>query len=172
MGVRRELAAALLLLSLVGCGKGASSQVSSLPRLSAAPSPVAATVSEANPAGAAEFARHFYAQITRAFATADPSLVSALARPGCVVCARYIGTLTKLRNNHERTTPVTFTVHFAAAPPTDGKTARVDVQFDVPASTRYDSAGRVIYREQASVRVNETLKLVWVGRGWLVEDIT
>lgn len=170
MPVRRNAAFVVLLTLIAGCGSGASSHPRALPKLG--PSAVAvAPAKEATAAGAVAFARLFYASITEAFATADPTLVSSLSEPTCRTCALYIATLTKLRDRHERTTPVTFTLHFAVAPATDGKTARVEVQYDVPASTRYDAAGRVIYREQASVRVNETVTLVRHGTSWLVVEM-
>lgn len=164
------MAGALLTLALLaGCGDPTTTP-RALPKITTSAVPVA-VVGDATPQGAADFARHFFAQITKAFATADPTLVSALSRPGCTTCDAYVASLTKLRDNRERVSPVSFTVHFAEAPATDGKTARVDVQYSVPASKRYDAAGRVIYTERASVRVNATVKLLRLGSSWRVVEV-
>lgn len=170
MRVRRTAASFVVALLLGGCA-ASSTTARALPRLTPSVAPVVRQVDDATPAGAVAFARHFFAQISVAFATADPSLVSSLSAPGCRTCQRFITSLTELRDKHERTTPVTFTLRFAEAPATIGRTARVDIQYDVPASTRYDASGRVVYREAATVRDNATVELVRVGKAWLVAEI-
>jgi len=173
MGVRRK--AALLVLLTAACGQPVAPQ--SLPRLAGTTSaPTAVTAASgaavAGPQSAIAFTRFFFAEITAAFAERDPARVAALSQPGCKTCRLYLASLTQLRDKHQRATPVTFDIRFAEAPATDGGTARVDVQLDVPASTWFDAQGRVVYSERASVGVLQTVELARADGSWKVAEIT
>lgn len=176
MRVRRVGLLAVLCAALVACSGGGGKAVV-LPKISASspasasPDPVPTAAKAPTPEGAAAFARFFYARVTEAFAAKDPSLLAVLSEPGCKTCQRYLASLTRLRDRNERVTPVVFQILFAEAPSNNGMTARVDVQYNAPATTRYDSSGRVIYQEKAAARVNETVELVRRAGAWKIAEI-
>jgi hypothetical protein len=176
MGVVFAAAALTVTAGIAGCG-GSAGSPQALPSLSPAasaspsPSPVPTGVQAPTAQGAADFARNWYAQIEKAFATKDPGLVEALSAPGCETCARYIASLKKLRQNNERATGATFKLIFAEAPAVAGDTADVSVMYDAPEAIRYDSAGNVIRREPAMKGVQEQVVLRRSGTSWLVVEV-
>jgi hypothetical protein len=168
MQVRRKTLVVLLLV--VGCGQPAAT-ARQLPALGTAPA-IATTEVDATPAGAADFARSFYGQIEQAFDRKDPSLVAVLSAPRCSVCKRFTDSITELRDEHQRLTPVRFAIRFAVAPATDGRTARVEVQYDFSGSRRYDAAGRLLVEEKPAQRRTVTVSLVRLGGSWRVAAIS
>lgn len=168
---------AVLLLGgalLAGCG-GADPAPARLPKVTAGAAGTAApaTATADTPAGAAAFARWFYAQVTAAFAARDPGPIRQLSLPSCALCQRYITSVSLLATRNEHTTPVLFRIRFAESPvDTDAATARVDVQYDAPASSRYDARGRLLLSERPISRANHTVLLRRVRGGWKVQAIT
>lgn len=174
MGVRRKGAAALGLLLVVGCG--ASAEPTQLPGVEASPVALQRPPAKANadsPAGAAAFARYFYSQVTAAFASRSSLPVRELSASGCSTCARYIRSIDAMVRARQRATPVLFWIRFAESPADeDAATARVDLQYDAPASTRYDARGHVVFSEKPITRANHTVLLRRVGQGWKVQAIS
>lgn len=141
-------------------------------RTTIAATPSAVAASPATPESAAAFARYWYQQIERAYVLRDPSLIERLSAPGCSACARYVGSITTAHDKNERVVGVTFDITFAEAPAISGKTARVDVIYNAPATHRYDSTEKQIHSEPAVHGFQEELTLVRVGTAWLVQADT
>ena len=124
------------------------------------------------PAGAAAFVRFFYAQVTAAYATGQSSSLRELSLPSCRVCLRYADSVDDMRAKRQRATAVRFVFRFVESPADDdAATARVDVQFDAPASSRYDASGGLVFAEKAMFRISRTVTLRRVGQGWKVASI-
>jgi hypothetical protein len=176
MGVRRWWALLVGGALLVGCG-GPSSAPAQLPKVGARPAAavvaVPATATADTPAGAAAFTRFFYSQITAAYATRDPDSIRRYATSDCAGCNRYASSVADMVSRQQRATPVLFWIRFAESPADDdAATARVDVQYDAPASTRYDARGHVVFAEKPIHGSSHTLVLRRVGHGWKVAGIT
>ncbi|MCW2548619.1 MAG: hypothetical protein JWN96_3079 [Mycobacterium sp.] len=175
MGVRRWRALLVGCGLIAGCG-GPSNAPAQLPKVgvqqAAAVATLPATATADTPAGAAAFTRFFYAQVTAAFATRNPELIRRYATAACATCNRYAGSVDRLVHERQRVTPVLFWIRFAESPADDdAATARVDVQYDAPASSRYDARGRLILSEKEALRVNRTVTLQRFARGWKVQGI-
>lgn len=174
----RTAAALLVALTLsAGCG-GEEEKPSSLPPVTSAPSATPSATSAVPPSAQAEtpqaaaaFARFFYAEVERAFNSKDPSIVEALSAPGCEACDLFAGSLTALRDNNERITPVDFEVVFAEAPAFSGPEARVDLAYNTVAVQRFDASGELIYEEPATKNDQVQLTLVRSGSSWLVQEV-
>jgi hypothetical protein len=168
MGVRRVGALVLLVALLVACAEQAPT---SLPPVTAAPvaSAVVPVAAEAETSqGAAAFVRFWYAEITRAWALRDASIVERLCAPSSETCERYIASMQGTRARGERLDPVTFELTLVEAQALTGKTARVSVIYDHPVTRRFDSAGRQLSVSKARRGVQETREVVRSGRSWLV----
>lgn len=141
---------------------------------SASPTPAAAAVppaaQEATPQGAGAFARFFYAEVERAWAEADPEIIRRLSAPGCESCQLFIDSITNLREDGGRITPVTYEIKAAEAPALTGDEARVTVIYDSPAIQRFDGAGNLLREEPAVTNFEEELRLVRGDGGWLVRS--
>lgn len=122
----------------------------------------------ATPQAAAAFARFFYAQITRAYETNDPSLIQRLSASGCKACQRYVASVRQARDQHERVTGVEYKIRFAEAPALQGSAARVDVIYDAPATRRYADSGQLLETEPAVTGYKTELMLVRTGSSWQV----
>lgn len=174
----RAAAGAVALTALAACSSDPAPP-STLPSLSAAPStsPSAAAVpseaAAATPEGAAEFARFFYAQVTRGFQTQDSSLVSALSLPTCKTCSNYVRSIDSVRADKLTVEGGDFQLYLAVAPgqgqPSE---ARVDVGWDFTAVKYLNEAGEVVEEGPAVSRVEEQLDLVRIDGEWRVEAIT
>ncbi|MDT7573608.1 MAG: hypothetical protein QOE05_3782 [Actinomycetota bacterium] len=170
------LAASAALVAACGGSSGepqTAPPVSTSPASASSPSPAAAEVPEAAKAatstGAEAFARFFYGQVERAFATKDPGLISAISEPGCSSCDNFVRSITKLRDNNERVDDLAFNVVLAVAPAVSGDTARVDITWSSSTvAIRYDAAGKEIYRDGPYKRVDDEMKLVRRGDAWRV----
>lgn len=171
MPVRREVALLVLVAALAGCGQ-ADQPAASLPRVTAAPVVLSADVRADSPAGAAAFVRAFYAQVTGAYASGQSDAIRALALPSCRVCLRYADSVDDMRAKRQRATAVRFVFRFVESPADDDpRTARVDVQFDAPASSRYDARGGLVFAERPMFRITRTVMLHRVGGSWKVASI-
>jgi hypothetical protein len=172
MLVRRRLVLLGCAAALVGCGASGTPQ--SLPRVSVGPASyeVPASARADSPAAAAAFVRFFYAQVSAGYASAHSAGVRALSLTSCATCLRYIRSIDQLNAKQQRATPVLFWIRFAESPADDdAAVARVDVQYDAPASARYDAAGHKVLQEKALLRQNHTVTLRRVGATWKVATI-
>ena len=178
VNARVRTAALLCAVLLAGCSSE-SERPTTLPPVSAAPSASASAAASVvpvkaqaeTPEGAAAFARFWYEEIGRAFADKDPEIIRRLSAPGCETCGLFVSSLTKLRQNDERTTAVIYDIVFAEAPAIDGSEARVDVVYDSPAIKRYDASGKIIREEPAVEGFAETLVLDRSSGRWLVSEV-
>lgn len=172
-------AAGLLALALTAACSSEPEEPQALPSVSpvasaspsAAPAVVPPSAQAETPQGAAAFARFFYAEVQRAFAQKDPGIVQRLSAPGCEACRLFDASLTALRDNNERVTPVEFEIVAAEAPAITGPTARVDVIFNTKAVQRFDATGKLLYEEAAAVNDEVQLTLVRSGSSWLVQEV-
>ena len=57
------------------------------------------------------------------------------------------------------------------SPATDGRVARVDLQYDFSGSRRYDVAGRLIEEEKPRVGRLVTVRLIRVRGAWKVAEV-
>lgn len=179
----RALALTLAAVAAVSaCGGSSSGQpktlapVTTSPIAAATPSAAAAADVPAaakapTSAGAEAFAKFFYVQTSRAFGAKDPDLVRAISAPGCKGCERYIASITRLRDKHERMENYDVTIMFAIAPAVTGETTRVDVSWSSGEVVRYDAQNKVIHREGPFRRVDDQVNLVRSGETWLVQEI-
>jgi hypothetical protein len=171
MGVRRKTALLLTAAALVGCGES-EEPTAALPRVTAVAIAAPDRARADTPSGAAAFVRFFYAQVTSAYATGQSTALRELSLPSCRVCLRYADSVDDMRAQRQRATPVRFVFRFVESPADDdAATARVDVQFDAPASSRYAADGALVFAEQAMFRIGRTVTLRRVGRGWKVASI-
>ncbi len=171
----------LVALLVTGCG-GDSEQPAALPPVvttqtpTTAPSPTTAPVpTEAlaeTPQGAAQFARFFYAEVERAFAEKDPSIVERLSAPDCGACDRFTSSITSLRDNGGRVTDVIYDIKVAEAPATDRATALVTVIYDSPAIQGFDAQGNQVREEPAVTDFQEQIELIRTPDGWRVQTVT
>lgn len=174
MGVRRALLPAGLLVLLAGCsgpGAGRGNQPHVLPALHELPASApteAAARDVGTPAGAEQFVRFWYSEITRAWAARDPQVVARLSAPGCQVCRRYIDSMTEARTKGQVLSPVTFELTLVESEAVDAGVARVSVIYDGPAITRTDADGREVTLEPAVKGAQTDVELVRHGRSWLV----
>ena len=163
-------------VALTSCSDG-STAPRSLPTLSplpsgtptTAPTPTAST-SGLTSASASEFARHWYAEITRAWAERDASILKPLSAPGCTACERYISSITEVKANNERVEGVVFTIRLAEAQKVVNGRTRVAILYDTPVAHKYSASGRVLSTEPAHKAFQEELKLLVSGSSWLVEE--
>ncbi|MCA1712219.1 MAG: hypothetical protein LC789_11525 [Actinobacteria bacterium] len=168
-------------LTLTGCGGSSAEEPQSLPTLesvaaspSPSPSAVVAVPPEAageTPQAAAEFAKFFYKQVERAFATKNPGLISRLSLPTCETCAVYVESLTELRDNNESVEGGHFTVTSAVSPGAINGVTPVDVSVNFSGSVRKDSSGKVIEQEEPMNRVEEELQLKRSSGVWIIAEI-
>ncbi len=178
MGLRAVASVVALTAALVGCASE-SEAPSTLPSLTGGPSPSAApspastpsAVSAPNAEGASAFGRYFYEEIEEAFATRDPGRVAALSSPDCVICKRYIDSVTALRENDEHVDDYDITVLSSDAPATSDNMARVTVIYNDSASTRKDAKGRVLDSEPGRQNVAAELVLARQGASWVVTEV-
>jgi hypothetical protein len=165
--------------TLSGCGGSSAGQPRTLPAVTATTSPSAAAsvaptgIQAPTPEGATEFAKFFYAQITRAFATKNPKLVQDISLPTCKTCGLYRKSVTLVRDRNQLVTGGVFAVTFAAAPATEAMaTARVDVGWNFSGATFYDKTGRVVERHAPQRGVEEQVRLLRQGDHWMVAEVT
>ncbi len=147
--------------------------VTPAPSASASPSasPAPREIAAPDAAGASAFGRYFYEQIEVGFATRDPGTVSSLSSPECVICKRYIDSITNLRDNGERVDDYTIAVIAADAPAISGDTARVTVVYNDSASTRKNAQGAVLDSEEGREKVAAELILRRSGQSWIVTEV-
>lgn len=171
MGVRRKAALLLTAAALVGCGQS-EQPAASLPRVTAVLVAPPAHARADSPAAAAAFVRYFYGQVTAGYAAGQSSVIRELSLPSCRVCLRYADSIDAMREKRQRATPVRFVFRFVESPADDDAvTARVDVQFDAPASSRYDAKGELVFAEKAMFRIGRTVTLRRSGQDWKVAGI-
>lgn len=166
--VRRSLTALVLLALLVGCGS--SPPPAALPPVPTASAAVVvpAAAEPATPRGAEAFTRFWYAEITRAWAELDPSIVQRLSAPGCRVCQRYVESMTEVKRAGQTVDPVTFDLAFVEAQGISANRTRVLVIYSAPVTRVYDRSGRVVRTEAAIRRGQDTLELQRQGQSWRV----
>jgi hypothetical protein len=173
------LAATAAVVSACGGSSGepqTAPPVSTSPASVSSPTPAAgdvpAAAKAATSAGAEAFAKFFYVQVKRAFEEKNPDLVKSLSAPGCASCDRFIGSITKLRDNNERVENFNMNVTLAVAPAVTGNTARVDISWTSPLEmVRYDASGKVLTREGPFKRADDQMNLVRDGDGWRVGQL-
>ncbi len=176
----RLLLAVALSGGLAGCAEDPE-QPSTLPPLTAAPSvspsagtePIPSGVDAPTPDGASAFARYWYTQIEQAFVTKNPELISRLSAPGCQACARYVSSVTGLRDRNERVDPFEYMIIAAEAPGIEpgAETVNVTVLFNADETVTYDAAGNVISREAPLSNAEDTLVLIRQGDSWKVDKV-
>ena len=175
--MRVGVAGVLLALLASACGGSSESGPRVLPSVSVSPSASASAsavptgINAPTAQGAADFVRFFYAEITRAFAERDPSIVSALSLPSCKTCKLYIDSIASIRAKNQRVEGGGFRITFAVAPGDAGATATVDVGFDFGAARIVDAGGRVVRSDPAQPRQEDQVALHRVGDVWRVATI-
>lgn len=177
--VRTLAMAAVVQVTLTACGGSSSGVARTLPPVTTRPTtsvsaqPVPSGIAAPTPEGASQFARYFYAQITHAFATKDPSLIEAISLPTCKTCALYAGSVALVRAKNQRVQGGEFAITFAASPP-DAKSlsSRVDIGWNFAGATFYDSSGKVIERHPPQRGVEEQVQLLRSGDRWVVAEVT
>jgi hypothetical protein len=175
----RPLFAPVLAAALLTACSSESEEPKALPPVTTSPTVAASEPADAvppaaqeqTPEGAAEFARFFYAEVRRAFIEKDPEIIRRLSAPGCEACDRFVASLTKLRDNNERTSDFAFEIVVAEAPASDGPEARVDVIYNSPTIQRYNASGEVIYEEPAAQGAEIQMTLTRAPEGWLVQEV-
>jgi hypothetical protein len=176
----RLLLAVALSGGLAGCAEDPE-QPSTLPPLTAAPSvspsagtePIPSGVDAPTPDGASAFARYWYTQIEQAFVTKNPELISRLSAPDCQACARYVSSVTGLRDRNERVDPFEYMIISAEAPGIElgAETVNVTVLFNTDKTVFYNAQDEVILTEAALVDAEETLVLVRQDGAWSVQKV-
>ena len=121
------------------------------------------------PEGAAAFARYWYSQLAAAFLSRNPEMVRRLSSQECRACARYIASISGLRDRNETVVGVLYIIKLAEAPGVPGPDFRVDIIFDAPATHTFDAAGREIASEPEVRGYQEQLTLVRNKDTWLVK---
>lgn len=172
------VAAGVVMFAAVSGCSGDVEKPSTLPPLTSLPSsspdrqPAPAGVNAPTPQGATEFVRYFYAQVELAYQRKDPALVEVLSADGCLACQRFVASITRLRDEDQRTEGLLYDITSAAAPATDGTSARVDVIYNGPEVVRYGAGNQVVNREPPAVNVEEQVNLAQApSGGWLVAEI-
>jgi predicted lipid-binding transport protein (Tim44 family) len=180
--MRARLAPGLLALSLAlsACSGGGEEEGSpTLEPLETTASPsataeaVPSAAAAATPEGAAEFVRYFYGQLEAAYAERDPERIAALVAPGCASCARYVRSVTELRDEDAQVRDYRLDVVDVAAPPSDG-TDRTSVTAIVNLGefVWYDAQGREETRTPAAPRTVHDIALIRSADTWLVQEVT
>lgn len=177
--MRVRLGTALLAAALVtsACSDDEPAAGPTLPPITEVPSAsstadaVPSEATAATPQGAAEFARHFYAQVERAYVEKEPRYIRELSAPGCSACERFVASVTQLRDENQRSEGATYEIVAAEAPAVEGESARVDVVYNGPEAVVYDVDNNVVLREPAVTLANEQLNLVRVAGEWRVQEV-
>jgi hypothetical protein len=154
-------------LPAVGTSATAEASPSQSPEVVAAPP-------EAQPdtlVAASQFARFFYAEVERAFIERDPEVVRRLSMPECSNCSAYVDSLTQLRDNDETAVGARRDIVLAESPGVRAGATIVSVVYNTPGAQRYDSAGKLIYEEEARQDAQVEMELVRRGNGWAVREI-
>lgn len=116
-------------------------------------------------AGAEAFAKYFFTQLNRSWATADPSLLPPLSDPGCKTCGAFTSSAASFRSKHQHYRGEVFSATHVGALGEGVKGQEVLVVGRQDAGAIVDQAGKVI---KTSVRQagKFVVSLSWTGRGW------
>jgi len=176
--VRARVLTLAAVAALSACG-GSSGQPKTLPPVTtrpsasvAAPSAAATGINAPTPQGATEFAKFFYGQVERAFATRDASLIASISEANCKSCNNLISSIKAAIEKHARIEGFHVTVTTAVAPVTAGTTARVDIVRNSDGVTFLDPDGQVLAHEAPLHGIEERMDLVRGHTGWRVAQIT
>lgn len=174
-----RVAVAVVLLA-AGCGGSSDGDG---PKVLPSPSPTAlmsatpsatsvATGKDApTPEGAAEFAKFFYAEISRGFAERDPSIVSSLSLPTCKTCKLYVDSVAYVRDKGQRVEGGVFRIKFAVGSGEGKSEAVVDVGFDFMESKIFSRSGALADTTPAMAGVEEQMALKRVDGVWKVATL-
>ena len=136
------------------------------------PADVPAEARVNSPAGAMAFARHFFAQVNKAYTTPQAGLIAPLSTARCKTCATYEGNSLEYVQLHQRHTlePVQVTEVSIAPDTPDDVTRTVDVVFVQRPSQIVDSVGAVVETLKSRQAIF-AVDLVWDGNLWRVSGI-
>lgn len=151
----------------------------SLPALTAEPSvapspsmsPTPPEIAAPDAAGASAFGRYFYEQIEIGFATRDPDKVASLSAPECVICQRYVESITNLITDNERVDNYKITVLSSDAPAVEGSDARVTLIYNSSGGTRTSASGTTVNQESPRSNVAAELVLKRRADSWIVTEV-
>jgi hypothetical protein len=127
-----------------------------------------------SPAGAAEFARYWFAALDWGYATTDSTLAKSLYAHSCSECARFTGIfdLALQRNAylvggrlHVKT------VRLTSSALRFGSSKTIDVTFAQDPVKEISSAGKVLVSDTGSRRTVYRTWLKRVAHGWIVVDL-
>jgi hypothetical protein len=167
------LAVAVVGVLISGCSGGADAQPTTLPSLTATPSPVVATVppqATANTSQALDaFVRFYFQQLNVAFSTSDASIIRRFSDPRCVTCNNYARGLDADRDSVIRGD--SFSVADVAAPPVQASTAVVEVLGSVPPRALVRRDGTLIKTLPSGGRFHFGVSVIRVTQGWRVLSI-
>lgn len=177
-GVRTRQAALLLsALALASACTGSTGKPQVLPSLTATQSPTATPVVVPSAAtvhdsfGAAAFVRFYYAQLNRAYSTADAAPLAGLADPACGTCRSYSEAMSDLRRKGQRIEGDSIRIVSAEAPPEANGYVAVDLFFVVPARKVVSTSGQVLESLPQSRQLHKTVYVMHVTSGWLVRAV-
>jgi hypothetical protein len=169
-GVAAAVCCSALLLS--ACS-GEDPPPRTLPTLaSSAPAPTAvATPSGINAPdafGARAFARYWFAELNRAFASSDAEPIERLSDPGCDSCRNLTASIEATAAKGHRYVGLQYALRFAEASPPEPGGTLVDLAWDITPSTEVDSVGRVVDRGSGESDLRGQLLLKRVANSWKV----
>lgn len=122
------------------------------------------------PQGAAAFARFVYAEISKAYASKDPSTLQEIMSPDCDSCANFIRSVTQVRDQGLTVTNESVEVVSAETPGGQSGLINVSVRLQTRGIRISNDAGEVLLEEQPK-RLQDRMVLQRRNSAFVVAEI-